>query len=59
MKKTLKKNPIVICCYNRHRHLKKLIESVKHLKNRQFYFISDGPKDDIDSLNVKKKSGFS
>ena len=54
MKKTLKKNPIVICCYNRHKHLKKLIDSVKHLKNRQFYFISDGPKDDIDNLNVRK-----
>lgn len=54
MKKTLKKNSIVICCYNRPNHLKKLIRSIKHLKNRRFYFISDGPKNDYDKVKVKE-----
>ena len=54
MKKTLKKNPIVICCYNRPEHLKKLIKSIKHLKRRKFYFISDGPKNSLDNVNVER-----
>ena len=54
MKKTLKKNSIVICCYNRPKHLKKLINSIKDIKDRKLYFISDGPKNEEDNLNVNK-----
>ncbi len=66
------KSNIVIFCYNRPRHLKKLFNSLDKIKDRKFYIISDGPKNNNDNyfinqvrnqikvsnLNFKKKKLF-
>ena len=47
------KTNIVIFCYNRPLHLKKLFKNIKELKDRKIYLISDGPKDLKDKAKVQ------
>ena len=54
----MKKTNIIIFCYNRPNHIKKLLSVVKKVKNRKFYFVSDGPKNnrkDINKVNLVRK----
>ena len=51
----MKKTSIIIFCYNRPRHLKKLINLLKEIKNRKIYIICDGPKNNKNDTIVVKK----
>ena len=50
----MKKTNIIIFCYNRPRHLKKLLLNLNKIKDRKFYIISDGPKSKSDKNLVDK-----
>ncbi len=54
----MKKTSIIIFCYNRPRHIKKLLSTLRKIKNRKFYFVCDGPKknnEDIKKVSSVKK----
>ena len=48
------KSNIVIFCYNRPRHLKKLFKCLDKIKDRKFYIISDGPKNNDDKYYINQ-----
>ena len=54
MKKTLKKFNSYFLLQQTKTSIKKLINSIKDIKDRKLYFISDGPKNEEDNLNVNK-----
>ncbi len=47
------KTNIIIFCYNRPVHIKKLLNEIKKIKKRKIYLISDGPKNNKDNIKVK------
>lgn len=50
----MKKAAVIIFCYNRPTHLKRLISVLKKNNERNYYFCSDGPKTESDKKNVDK-----
>lgn len=46
------KTNIIIFCYNRPLHLKKLLTKIREIKKRKIYLISDGPKNIKDKIKV-------
>ena len=47
------KTNIIIFCYNRPLHIKKLLKKIREIKKRKIYLISDGPKNIKDKAKVQ------
>ena len=54
MSSKIKKTNIIIFCYNRPKHIKKLILNLNKIKNRKIYVVCDGPKSKSDKNFVNK-----
>ncbi len=48
------KSNIVIFCYNRPKHIKKLFNCLDKIKDRKLYIVSDGPKNNHDKYLVNQ-----
>lgn len=48
------KSNIVIFCYNRPKHIKKLFNCLNKIKHRKLYIVSDGPKNNDDKYFVNQ-----
>jgi hypothetical protein len=47
-------HPLALICYNRPRHLARVLGALERMKPEPLYIFSDGPKDDADAVRVKE-----